>query len=537
MAARPTLLLIAVAVGASLPIAAADAAADDLRIRLEADVAALRARLDREAPAPLADPDVRPIAFEPLTPAPDDTADLGVADEALEVPGETAGAGDFDTRLRALEERFSREGQPLTDRFRLFGDRLDALDATTAKFITGGAPGAGARLFGRLHADYHGFPRTDAAATRFEGEDPQDRFLFRRVRLGVKGDVGTNMFYKLETEVASADHLLFRDAFFGFRDLPAVQSVVIGNQKRPYGLDALNSSRFNVFIERPAVVEAFNGPIRRLGVASYGVSDDLRYNWRYGAWNLDTLRADGTQVGDGLRWQAAGRLATTYWWDEPSEGRGYGHFAVSGTLADPDARGARRDGNVARFRARPELRTGDRWLDTGVLPGTRRFGLLGVEHVLNYGPFQWTSEALALRTARDDGGEATFGGAYTYVSWVLTGEHHPWSRESGTLGRLEPFEDFFLVNAGDGGVGGGWGAWEIAARYSHLDLSDDDVTGGEADNLTLGLNWYWNANAGMQVNYVRGRIAGSSVGNGAGGAGPPIDSDYDLLGVRFRLDF
>ena len=41
----------------------------------------------------------------------------------------------------------------------------------------------------------------------------------------------------------------------------------------------------------------------------------------------------------------------------------------------------------------------------------------------------------------------------------------------------------------------------------------------------------------MQFNYVRGQILDSSVVDGDGRAGVPTDSDYDLLGVRFRLDF
>ena len=124
-----------------------------------------------------------------------------------------------------------------------------------------------------------------------------------------------------------------------------------------------------------------------------------------------------------------------------------------------------------------------------------------------------------------------FGGAYTYASYFLTGEHLPWSRESGTLGRVRVREPFAPA-------AGGWGAWQVAGRLSYLDLNDADIFGGRATSLTLALNWYWNDNAGLQLNYVRGRIEDSSVVDGVGGgAGPPVDSDYDLLGVRVRVDF
>ena len=35
---------------------------------------------------------------------------------------------------------------------------------------------------------------------------------------------------------------------------------------------------------------------------------------------------------------------------------------------------------------------------------------------------------------------------------------------------------------------GGWGTWELAARYSSLDLTDGPVDGGDLDVYTLGLN-------------------------------------------------
>ncbi|MEM9702992.1 MAG: porin, partial [Planctomycetota bacterium] len=307
---------------------------------------------------------------------------------------------------------------------------------------------------------------------------------------------------------------------------------------RPYGLDHLNSSRYNVFIGRPNVIEAFNEDTRRLGFASYGVSDDLRYNWRYGIWNLERIQDDGIYIGDAYQMQVAGRMATTYWWDEPSDGRGYGHFAIAGTVADPDETGGPLNSNEARFRTRPEARTGDRWLNTGRIPDVERFNVLGLEHVLNYGAFQWVSEAQVVSNNRNNGAEdATFHGAYTYVSYFLTGEHMPWNRESGTLGRVKPLGDFFLVRTCDGGCGGGWGAWQIAARYSYLDLNDADVFGGIADSFTLGVNWYWNDAASLQFNYVNGAIRDSAVVSGVGAAGDPIDSRYDILGLRIRLDF
>ncbi|QDT15715.1 OprO/OprP family phosphate-selective porin [Alienimonas californiensis] len=515
----------------------AEAEVRTLRTRLDAPFVA--AELDALPPAPL----FRPAGYQAPDPTDRDVTDQGEAELALNAPAPTSdssGGAEFDARLRELEDLFGDQdgGEALTEQFKGLDVRIGEVESGLGDFVTRGTSNSTAQLFGRLHADYWAFPSTDEGAERFEGENPQDRLLFRRLRFGLQGDIRTNMFYKFETEFADPNDFEFRDAFFGFRDVPFLQTVVVGNQKRPYGLDHLNSSRYNVFMERPNVIEAFNEDNRRLGAVSYGVSDDLRYNWRYGIYNLERIQDDGSYIGDAYQLQVAGRLATTYWWDECSDGRGYGHFAVAGTIADPDETGGPQNNNEARFRTRPEARTDGRWLNTGRIDDVENFSLIGLEHVLNYGAVQWVSEAQVLSNDRFHGAEdADFWGGYTYVSYFLTGEHMPWDRESGTLDRIKPHEDFFLVRDCHGRCGGGWGAWQVAARYSYLDLNDADVFGGEAESVTLGLNWYWNQNAGMQFNWVNGNIKDSSVVDVDGGEGAPIDSRYDILGVRFRLDF
>ncbi|MCA8961493.1 MAG: porin, partial [Planctomycetes bacterium] len=309
-----------------------------------------------------------------------------------------------------------------------------------------------------------------------------------------------------------------------------LQTVLIGNQKRPYGLDHLNSSRYNVFIERPFVTEALNQDARRIGVASYGNSEDLAWNWRYGVFNMANVATEGRYVGDTLQPEIAARLAHTAWYDEESEGRNYAHFAVSGSIAWPDGNPSDPDApNEARFRTRPEARTESRWLDTGRIADTEHYGIVGVETALNFGPVQVVAEAQQVWLHRSGPmRDLEFYGAYVYVSYFLTGEHMPWDRKSGTLGRPKPAKNFKL--------GHGLGAWQVAARYSYADLSDEDVLGGVGRAVTLAVNWYWNPNASLQLNYTFGDIFQRDVFSPT--AGRDFRSgDYELFGARFRVDF
>lgn len=382
-------------------------------------------------------------------------------------------------------------------------------------------------LFGRIHLDYWAFPNVEPGAAALEGGDPQDRFGFRRLRLGARGDLFDNMFYVYEGEFADGNFTEYRDAFLGFSHLPVFNQVIIGNHKRPYGLDHLNDSNHNVFMERPLVVEAFNPDSRRLGISSSGFSDDLRRNWRYGIWNMRRTQDRFGYIGDHYQLEFASRSAFTPWYDECSCGRGYFHFATSSSIGFPNGRGGL--ANDARFLTRPEALTTNAWLDTGRIVGANTTMLNGVESVFNYGPMQLAAEYQRLDLDRTGpiGTDLTFHGGYFYVSYFLTGEHMPWDRRTGTLGRVVPFENFFLVRNGDGDIRRGGGAWQVAARYSYADLNDLDIVGGQASALTLGLNWYWNPFARMQFNYVLGDVKRDPIGSG----------DYEIFGMRFMVDF
>ena len=75
------------------------------------------------------------------------------------------------------------------------------------------------------------------------------------------------------------------------------------------------------------------------------------------------------------------------------------------------------------------------------------------------------------------------------------------------------------------------GAWQVALRYSYLDLTDNDIAGGVENNLTAGLVWYLNPNSSLQFNAVYGDIRDRSpVGGFSGG-------HFTALGMRLRVDF
>jgi phosphate-selective porin OprO/OprP len=159
-----------------------------------------------------------------------------------------------------------------------------------------------------------------------------------------------------------------------------------------------------------------------------------------------------------------------------------------------------------------------------------------LESILNVGPLQVVGEYQTSWVQRDDvtrdtGPDVYFHGGYVYIAYMLTGEHVPYKRTSGTIDRVRPFENFFLVDTCHDGCAAGWGAWQVALRYSYLDLTDNDIFGGVEHNTTLGLVWYLNAYSSLQFNAVYGDIEDRY------DVGGYTNGHFTALGSRLRVNF
>jgi len=132
------------------------------------------------------------------------------------------------------------------------------------------------------------------------------------------------------------------------------------------------------------------------------------------------------------------------------------------------------DGTV-RYRGRPESNVTDYYVDTGNIAAESAFQY-GVEALLNNGPFSVLAEYNHATVDSPTLDDPEFKGYYITGSWVITGETRPYDRNVGYARRVIPT--------------GRWGAPEIVARYSNVDLDDNTVQGGSFEKTYLGLNWW-----------------------------------------------
>jgi phosphate-selective porin OprO/OprP len=175
-------------------------------------------------------------------------------------------------------------------------------------------------------------------------------------------------------------------------------------------------------------------------------------------------------------------------------------------------------GSKIRYRSRPESHLAPYLLDTGEVAADET--LVGaLEAAWVSGPFSVQSEYLHSWVDAQDGPALGFDGFYLALSYFLTGESRPYDRVQGRFARVIPQNNF---NWGKGG----WGAWEIAARYSQLNLSSADVRGGRLSMLMTGVNWYLHPHVKWRFDYGAGHITQSAT-----------EGSLHVFQTRFELDF
>jgi len=135
----------------------------------------------------------------------------------------------------------------------------------------------------------------------------------------------------------------------------------------------------------------------------------------------------------------------------------------------------------------------------GVAHLAQHVNQFGAEFAGAYGPFHSTTEFMwANVLGQNYTGNNSTQGFSTNVAWFITGETRPYDEKKGTWNRVIPKANF--------ASGGGWGAWELAARYDLIDLNTKNkggqIQGGAMDIGTLGLNWYLTPRVRLMTNWV-----------------------------------
>jgi len=495
---------------------------------------------------------------------------LGTA--ALIQPARAAApADDTQQRLNALQDELAGVNAKLDDLKRSqsdqYGDVNRQLGSLIVVKLDNGRPTFSTpngdftlaiRALAQLDWGYYSQSAAAASLPAAFGPDLSSGANFRRVYLGIQGKVFGNWSYNVNFDFGGS----------GGTETPGhIQSVYlqydglapfafrVGAYPPPASIEDGTSAGDTIFLERNAPSDLQRNIAGGDGRDSFSIlylGDEL-----FGA-----LSYSGNKVQDGAKALAAagataapnfdeqqavvGRLSDRFWHDsqsnivvgvngtyviKPPDSVAHGQPTLSTT---PGATAL----NSFTLSDPPELTVDSNGIllaTTGSLP-TRHVSQWGVEAAGNFENFygqagyygfdvdrapvaftQFTAAATS-HTQIVQPSNNSFTGWYAQASWILTGEQKPYSVANGAFTAPKVAHPFGF------GPDAGWGAFELAARYSDLDLNShaldttniitawpsglnrtytyyNTVRGGDQRALTVAFNWYPNSFVKLAAQY------------------------------------
>jgi phosphate-selective porin OprO/OprP len=382
------------------------------------------------------------------------------------------------------------------------------------------------KVRGRLMADYDSIDQDEAVT----GLGDKNGVELRRGRIGVEGTVYYDWKYKFEVDFAG-DGSEIKDAYLAYANWWDIDKseIIVGNFKNAMSLEQLTSSRFITFMERAAYIDAF-GFDRAIG-AGVWVGDEH--------WSLQ-VGGYGAESGDQETWD-----------DDPTQ------VTVRGTVAPINNdttvvhlgasyrhrnAGTNEDSGVAelfRYRARAaDLHLADRIVQTPrIAENDDTFNLEGA-FVWNRFSLQGEYAQLSADTARAVAGNASpeYNGWYVEASMFLTDDMRNYSASTGEFKRQK------VKNPVWGGSGG-WGAWQIAARYDVFEAGDAATQirdfgvvscdgCGRQETWLIGLNWWLTDHTALKFNVTQSDISGI-----IGVDDRRVDPEVTGFGMRAQIDW
>jgi len=351
---------------------------------------------------------------------------------------------------------------------------------------------------------------------------------FRRARLYLAGNVYKNIDFKFEYDFAeqTGGQPSFKDVYMGMSDIPYVQYLRVGHFKEPFSLEELTPDTYTTFQER-ATNNAFaqpgsnvnaSGTDRNTGMAIYQTYFDQRMELAAGGFRATDNFGDG--FGSDSPYDIAARISGLPAYDVGNNlvhvGFSYKHSFRHYSQSAQD---------TLSFSSRPESHLFPvNLVNTGQIPADGA-DLINPELAFVRGPLEiqgeytWafvdqsdllcTSPTACTNKAKSN---PNFSGGYVEANYFLTGESRAsfYRTQFGHFDRVIPINNFNID-------GSHWGAWQIAARFSRIDLTSKNINGGALDDVTGGINWYLNPLMRITLNYVwahREQIGDSNIVEG-----------------------
>ncbi len=307
--------------------------------------------------------------------------------------------------------------------------------------------------------DLRGYARIEEDVLLYKNVPDQVRTRstdLRRARLGLGLRWHDDWVFRAAGNFAHGSSL--RDLWLEYRGWAT--RIEIGRFPEPFSLGESISSSDTRLISRPS--PTILGPDYGFGVG---------FNYRGDSWGLSGgafTRNAGYSLSGKYPENALDLRGT---WRPFSGEIGYLHIGASASLRE-----TQQGSGVQLFGTAESPLASGLGPRSALQPDTDRYRLLGAEIAIRLSSVLLLSEYIRAKVMN---GGATWHGEYIEAGWCLTGEKRGYSTRYGTVGGIKPYRPV---------TAGGFGAWELAARWSATDLREGGGDWGRV--ASVGLNWY-----------------------------------------------
>jgi len=409
------------------------------------------------------------------------------------------------------------------------------------------------KLRGLIQADARYFDSGTNIATQaapggstpgyLNNSDAFNTWLPRRLRPTIEGTVFEKYDFRFTPEFGGNSVLSdsgIVDAYVDARFTPELQ-LRVGKFKPYVGLERLQSAADIKFVERSYVTNALL-PNRDIGASLHGNLLGGKLSYGLGIFNGVADGGDNTTSSDiNNAKDFAARLFAIPFKDSDSPLAGLG-FGIAATYGDVTGKtqdtvgasvteltsGYKTEGQQTFFRYNDSsvLISGPALSQSANAPGTdwlvhadgKRYRIAPQANYY-YGPLGVTAEYARVSQGVSIGSLNSNQTTLNHEAWEI-GASYLMTGEDAAFKGVKPKRDFDINS-------GGWGAWELVARYSEINLDDKTFTFGttngvnaatnvahwlyadphisskSAQTWTIGANWYLNPEVKFALNYVQ----------------------------------
>jgi len=342
----------------------------------------------------------------------------------------------------------------------------------------------------------------------------------RRARIAFKAILWNNWYAELDLDFSGSD-IEMKDMIIGY--IMPEQNLIFkaGHFRENFGMETVTTSRYLTFMERSFISKM--DASRHLGFQAqnwgekYSVIGGIHFNTQGDYEEVEYSQDQNKDLGIDEGYSLTGRAAFRPIYDEDK----VLHIGAAGTYRTPKT--DTEFPNMYRFSTRSHTSINrKKYLDTDDILDVDTEVAYDFEIAGAFKNFMFQGEYKNVAVNRKNDLETVnLDGFYIQAGYLLFGGRYNYNKADAEFTRL--------TRGRDGGE------LEVALRYDYVNANDFDakIYGGSAEGYSFGLNYYFNPNVKVMMNYIYNNH--DRYANGKGKLYVGHDSNGDLTKDPFQV--